>query len=741
MSRAAGASGVADVGPEDVGPEDVGPQDVVVLDGTSELGRELLGGKAWGVNRMASLGLPVPPAFALTTRVCRHHLAGGERLAPAVWEAVRAGVSGLEARTGRRFGAGPRPLLVSVRSGAAHSMPGMMDTVLDLGMDDAVEAALAVEAGDAAWAADTRRRFREQYRAVVGGGRGDVPDDAEEQLRAAVCAVLDSWDSARAVAYRAHHGLRQDAGTAVTVQAMVFGNLDDRSGTGVLFTRDCRTGDPEPWGEWLPRAQGEDVVSGTRDPLPLADLARRLPEVHAELLASGARLEADARDVQDVEFTVQSGRLHLLQTRTARRAPRAAVRCAVALVDEGVVTRDEAVARVSPEQARLLLQPDRVDPPPGAEPLARGLGACPGVATGVVVDDASTAEERAAAGEDVVLARPTTSPEDLRGLLAARAVVTETGGVTSHAAVVGRELGRPTVVGCGAGTLRVLFGRQVTVDGGSGCVWAGAPPTSRAGTALDADLRRLARWASPGRPDVALDELPSLLAQVSARGEPAGGGSAPPGTPTDGAADVDETALLRLVALKGRAGAETFAESLGAPVPQVRRALDSLCRRGLCATTPTGAVRTAPEGRAHLARLLAEERAGCDPVRAQHVYDRFCTVNDEVKAVVTAWQVREDGAPNDHADPGYDALVLGRLAQVHADAAPVLEEVASLAPRLARYPLRLRGALARVQGGEHSFVARLVVDSFHTVWFELHEDLMSVAGRTRAAEAEAGRAS
>ena len=722
-----------------------GEHDVVVLDGGSPLGREVLGGKAWGVNRMRALGLPVPPAFAVTTRACRDYLAGGRRLDPALWDAVRGGVAGLEARTGRRFGAGPRPLLVSVRSGAARSMPGMMDTVLDLGVDDAVEAALAAESGDTAYAADTRRRFRAQYRDVVAGSGGDVPDDAWEQLRAAVCAVFDSWRSPRAVAYRAHHGLPQDDGTAVTVQAMVFGNLDDRSGSGVVFSRDCRTGEAAPQGEWLPRAQGEDVVSGTADPLPLADLARRLPDVHAELLAAAARLEADARDVQDVEFTVQAGRLHLLQTRTARRAPRAAVRCAVAMADEGLVTRAEAVARVGPDQVRLLLQPDRVDPGPGAAPLARGLGACPGVATGVVVGDASAAEERAAAGEDVVLVRPTTSPEDLRGLLAARAVVTETGGATSHAAVVGRELGRPTVVGCGAGTLRALLGQRVTVDGGAGRVWAGAPPTSRSDVALDADLRRLARWACPGRPGVGLEELPSLLAQVRAAARSADEGRAASGghgaaTPGERAEEVDATALLRLVALKGRAAADTLADSLGVPVAHVQQALDPLCSDGLCALTGSGAVRTTPQGRAHLARALASERAGCDPVRAQEVYDRFCTVNDAVKAVVTAWQVREDGSPNDHGDPGYDAAVLDRLAQVHAGAAPLLEEVAALAPRLARYPSRLRGALARVRAGEHSWVARLVVDSFHTVWFELHEDLMSVAGRTRAAEAEAGRA-
>ncbi|MFJ6675677.1 pyruvate, phosphate dikinase [Actinosynnema sp. NPDC091369] len=456
---------------------------VALLDGCTGLDQELLGGKAFGIERMHALGLPVPPAFVLTTEVSRRFR--GE-VPQDVWESVPGLVRELERATGRTFGRGPRPLLLSVRSGAAVSMPGMMDTVLNLGVTGDVVRALG-ETGGVEHADDVRRRFTEQFAGIVGT---PAPDDPWQQLRAAVGAVFSSWHSPRAVAYRKARGIPDDGGTAVVVQAMVFGNLDDRSGTGVLFTRDPLTGAPEPYGEWLARGQGEDVVSGRVDAATLGELADALPEVHGELLAAAAVLEKAGQDVQDIEFTVEAGRLWLLQTRTAKRTPEAAVRHAVALALEGVISRVEAVRRVTPDQLGALRRP-RVDPAHAASApvLARGKPAAPGIGVGVVVVDADEAEQREG---DVVLARPTTDPRDVPAMSMAAAVVTEHGGSTSHAAVVCRELAVPCVVGCGSVT--ALAGRVVTVDGFTGTVYAGALPVSVT-SPDDPDLALLAEWA------------------------------------------------------------------------------------------------------------------------------------------------------------------------------------------------------------------------------------------------------
>ncbi|MDT7708354.1 MAG: pyruvate, orthophosphate dikinase [Pseudonocardiales bacterium] len=490
----------------------------VKLDGSELPSREEIGGKAWSLARMRGLGLPCPPAFVLPTRVCREFDAGGGQLPTHVEDALRCGIAYLETETGRRFGGGDsRPLLVSVRSGAPVSMPGMMDTVLNLGFDAGVERALAAEAGDAAYAADTHSRFvasfgrivlradfeddslpAEALRRAVSAETGkEVPADPWEQLREAVRAVLGSWGSRRAKAYRRHTGIADDLGTAVTVQAMVFGNMDDNSGTGVLFSRDPTTGAAEPYGEYLPRGQGEDVVSGERTPLPLAHLAEQLPGIHRELLAAARRLEIEDGDVQDVEFTVQCGTLYLLQTRAAKRSPAAAVRLAVDLVDEGLITESEAVGRVSAEQVRQLLRP-RLDPEDrrGATTLATGEAASPGAGAGIALSDPDEVVERAARGEQVVFLARTTSPEDVHAMIAAVAVCTETGGSTSHAAVVCRGLGRPAVVGCGPGVVEALAGREVTVDGALGSVFDGLLPLRAVDPADDDRLRRLAAWAA-----------------------------------------------------------------------------------------------------------------------------------------------------------------------------------------------------------------------------------------------------
>ena len=496
---------------------------VLALDGAALPERALVGGKAWGIAVMRHEGLPVPPAFVLTTEACRVYLADSA-LPDGLLDALGAGIAMLEAETERRFGLPERPLLLAVRSGAAISMPGMLDTVLNLGIDEEIEAALAGESGDAAFARDTHRRFHEMYARIVlkagieelppdgsvedwraavaeAGATGRVPEAPADQLLGAVRAVFESWNGRRARRYRKHHGLPDDAGTAVTIQAMVFGNLGEKSGTGVLFSRNPLTGSPEPYGEYLARAQGEDVVSGRRTPQGLDALASSLPEAHATLLDAARKLETLNRDVQDIEFSVQEGALYLLQTRTAARAPAAALRIAVDLVNEGTISTDEALARISADQVRTLLMP-RLDD--GARDdaalLAAGEGASPGIGIGRVALDADEAEARGAAGEDVVLVRPTTSPEDVHGMVAARAVVTETGGTTSHAAVVSRSLGVPCVVGCGAGARDALAGREVTVDGKAGQVFGGALPVSAPAETDDPYLRQIAAWARAAAP-------------------------------------------------------------------------------------------------------------------------------------------------------------------------------------------------------------------------------------------------
>lgn len=487
-----------------------------MLDGATLPEKEVVGGKAWSIARMRQLGLPVPPAFCLTTEICREFHAADRTLPDDVEGILDQGLAHLEAQTGRVFGGEPHPLLVSVRSGAAVSMPGMMDTVLNLGMNDQVEGALAGEADDQPYAQDTHRRFSLQYAKIVLGTRlyadddatpadlrklaeeecdRGIPTDPREQLRAAVAAVFDSWNNPRAETYRRHWDIHAD-GTAVTVQAMVFGNLDDQSGTGVLFTRNPLSGQPQPYGEYLPGGQGEDVVSGEFDPEQLDHLARHHPEVHQTLIDAGQTLEREATDAQDVEFTVQHGHLYLLQTRTAKRSPDAAVRMAVEMVHEGLISVDTALLRITTDQVRTLLRPTLApEVRSGATVLARGEAACPGVAAGMVETDSDRAEQRAQEGEEIVLARPTTSPDDVHGMIAAQGVITEQGGSTSHAAVVSRALGRPCVVGCGSGVLQEVAGQAVTIDGTTGEIYDGRLPTKATTAAEHPGLSKVLEWA------------------------------------------------------------------------------------------------------------------------------------------------------------------------------------------------------------------------------------------------------
>ncbi|MDH6142361.1 pyruvate,orthophosphate dikinase [Kitasatospora sp. GP30] len=492
---------------------------------------EALGGKGHGLVILRRLGLPVPPGFVIGTAACRAFLRDG-RLPDGLDAELADALSGLEAATGRKLGGTERPLAVAVRSGSSVSMPGMMSTVLNLGLTDAATTALAAETADPRFALDSRLRFLSSYATEVLGLEREtlaaiaqrvgtavvvrnvedtirtrtgepVGEDAARHLERAIAAVFSSWDTPRAITYRALHDIPADLGTAVTVQAMVFGNRDGRSGTGVAFSRDPNTGEPVPFGEVLFGHQGEEVVSGRSLTSPLRELAEREPAVWAGLLDALERIEAHYRDACYVEFTFEAGQLWLLQVRPGRLVGRAAVRVAVDLADAGTIERSEALLRITPQQLRQVRTP-RIAPDDAADVLARGLGASPGVAVGRVATSADSAARMAAQGP-VVLVRPETSPLDMHGLAAAVGIVTSRGGPTSHAAVVARSLGKPAVVGAAgltvdaaAGALRVAGrtlpeGTLIALDGTSGEVVVGRPRVVDAGT--DPRLHRLLAWA------------------------------------------------------------------------------------------------------------------------------------------------------------------------------------------------------------------------------------------------------
>lgn len=717
----------------------------------------LVGGKAAGLRAMAvDLGLPVPPAFVVTTEACRAYLAGGW---PDGLDAeLRDHMATLGARVGRRFGDPADPLLVSVRSGAPVSMPGMMDTILNLGLTPATAAGLAARSGDGAFAAACRARFEAQYRGIVGAPA--VPDDPWAQLRDAVEAVFRSWNGDRARAYRAKEGIPDDLGTAVTVQAMVFGNRDAASATGVLFTRNPATGERTLYGDVMFGAQGEDVVAGTHATEPIAVLDARLPSVAAELRAHAERLERHTRDVCDIEFTIESGRLWLLQCRAGKRSPQAALRIAVEMAEDPdfPLSREEAVRRV----AGLLADPPRVaaavvggdsaagdasDPAGGVAPLARGLGASPGIASGEIVTSPEAAVAAADAGRRVILVRTETAPDDVHGMARAAGILTATGGLASHAAVVARGWGIPAVVGASAvriegdvvriGETVLRAGDPITIDGTTGAVLPGL--------ATDAGDERVA-------PEAAV-----LLGWAAEMGIPVGdaeGGDASAGGRPDQATAAEAAAtdasigarsaddVVRLLAIKGYALPEAAAEALSIPADEAGALLDRLVADGL-AELAAGAYRLTADGRAVAAERLALDRERWGPAAADAALDAFLALDHRMKETVTAWQMREvDGvaAFNDHTDAVYDGAVLARLAALHADAAAFLAPLEAGLPRLADYRRRLERAAAAVAAGDHRFVASPRVDSYHGVWFELHEDLIRLAGRTREAEAAAGRA-
>jgi pyruvate,orthophosphate dikinase len=522
--------------------------------------RDLLGGKGANLAEMTNIGLPVPPGFTITTEMCNEYSRTGQ-LPDGLMEQVADALADVEREIGKKLGDPSNPLLLSVRSGARFSMPGMMDTVLNLGLNEETLQGLIRSTGNERFAYDAYRRFIMMFSDIVlsderpklkkhyfeeifnelkqaKGAKGDTevdaaglkelagrfkqyfhqqygsdfPSDPREQLRLAITAVFDSWNNKRAFDYRNFNKIPHDLGTAVNVQAMVFGNMGEDSGTGVAFTRDVATGEKRMYGEYLMNAQGEDVVAGVRTPVPISELERDNPEIYGQFLEIAKRLENHYRDVQDLEFTIEKGHLFILQCRSGKRTAAAAVKIAVDLVREGMITKEEAISRVEANQINQLLLP-RFDPKAkeaavqSGRLLAKGLNASPGAATGQAVFSADRAEELGTKGQAVVLVRPETNPDDVHGMLAAKGILTARGGATSHAAVVARGLGLPCVAGCEAIRVeeearrlsvdgRTLGdGEEISIDGTTGEVFAGIIPTIDPNFEEEADLRTLLEWA------------------------------------------------------------------------------------------------------------------------------------------------------------------------------------------------------------------------------------------------------
>jgi pyruvate,orthophosphate dikinase len=693
--------------------------------------KALIGGKAANLRRMSQeLGLPVPPGFVISTATCRTFLADG-------WPAglddeLRARMTDVEMVVGRRFGDPADPLLVSVRSGAPISMPGMMDTILNLGLNDATTAGLAGVADSDAFARSCRERFDASFRAIVGVS--EVPQDPWQQLRLAIEAVFRSWNSDRAKAYRQKEGISDDLGTAVTVQAMVFGNLGPTSATGVLFTRNPATGEPVLYGDVMFDAQGEDVVAGTHRTEPIAVLDERMPSVAAELRDYAMRLERHYADLCDIEFTIEEGRLWMLQVRVGKRSPQAAIRIAVDMAQDETFPVSQAVAveRV----AQLLAHPPTTTSARSSLvlPLATGLPASPGMASGPIVTNPEAALASAEAGAPAILVRAETSPDDVHGMASAAGILTSRGGLASHAAVVARGWGIPAVVGAAEIEVRdgevvivdrvLRSGDVITIDGSSGEVFEGTIPGT---TEVVPEARTLLLWAKElgipvgsGADPVAAD--PSSI--------PAAGRKV---TPDDG---------VRAIAIKGFAQLQGVADVVLSTPDEVRPILDQLVVDGLAAMV-AGAYRLTESGTARASALRDAEQAAWGIDRAAAALDAFVDLDHRMKDAVTAWQLRddaEDQVVNDHSDAAYDRTVLDRLVGLHADATAWLAALEQGCPRLADYFVRLGRAIEQTLGGDPRYVASPRVDSYHGIWFELHEDLIQLAGRSRADEVAAGRA-
>ncbi len=702
-----------------------------------------LGGKGTALAEMAqNLDLPVPPAFVITTDACRAYMQSGwpEGLEHRVHDAMVE----LGNRTGRRFGDPDRPLLVALRSGAPISMPGMMDTVLNVGVNPDVRDGMARETGRPDFAAQTWLRFCRMYAetvlemdkahidAAAGAPRdadgynasadrlrhaaeafGGIPLEPEAQVRGAIEAVLRSWNSPRARLFRETEQIADDLGTAVVVQAMVFGNLDEHSGTGVIFTRDPTNGHNEPYGDYLARAQGEDVVAGTHEVDGLDALHGDLPGVYDELMGVCDRLEQHYRDMCDVEFTVAAGRLYILQTRVGRRSPEAAVRIAAQMAEDPgfPLTRAEAIERVDHATLEGIAGLSAVRP--DAEPIAAGIAASPGVGYGVLSTDPDEAADLARAGTHVVLVRAETSPSDVHGMVGAAGLVTSLGGAVSHAAVVARSWGIPAVTGVRAievdgagirvGDRFISSGTMITVDGGGGRIFEGDQLADHDHDVPELDLMR--QWALDLGLELGEHARGIVEAEATHR-------------------DIDEFDVIRALQLKGFGSIEATAHALETDEAAVQSVIDSLGER--VNVTPRGVLVT-PEGREWLTAQMAAEQASVDTEALIELYDQFMPLNDGFKEFVSAWQLSEQ-APADLAK------VTAETQGLHQDFTAILAASVDLVPRLTPYLHRFEFAIEALVGGDISMLASPLKDSYHTVWFEFHEEMIHLIGRTRLEE-------
>lgn len=721
--------------------------------------KSLLGGKGAGLVEMVKLGIPVPPGFTIPTTVCLSYLDHGWTAEMGL--AVEQGIAFLQQRLKRQMGDRNSPLLVSVRSGSAFSMPGMMDTVLNAGMTEDVARGLAERSGDTAFAWDTYKRALTSYVQIVLGASAaqtreiegrcsgadveasalaygkaladagfDIPGEPLQQVVNAVKAVFASWHSDRARAYREKQGIDHGIGTAASIQAMVFGNLGQSSGTGVAFSRDPSTGEAGLIGDFLVGAQGEDVVAGTHQTLPLRELENRWPQLWAELCKVSNTLERHCCDMVDLEFTIEEGVLWLLQTRTAKRSPRATFRAAVEMANDPAFPLDQAKAV---ERCSDLLS----DPPTQNATdlqvqdlvlLGTGLAASPGMAVGVLSLDPNDAVVRKERGERVILAREETSPDDVHGMGASVGLITTLGGMVSHAAVVARSWGLAAAVGCEgitfengqlvAGEHRVEPGTWVSVCGDTGHVYLGKVQGESVPLP---EVETVQGWAR------ALQNraLPALDTASKAN------------------ANIDPRDCLRLIGLKGMTTSEALAEPFAADVDTVQTQVDLLVEQGLVGELGGGRLNVTDEGKAQLANLLHEDKA-IATTQCDDALHPFHQPNLALKEIVTAWQMREvDGElqPNDHSDNEYDASVIARLeSDVHKPIEPILRQLGESLPRLMQYQDRLDLSLQKLQGGDQRYMAHPLLDSYHTIWFELHEELIKLSGRDRKTETEAGRA-
>lgn len=732
----------------------------------------LLGGKGAGLVLMKAAGIPVPDGFTMTTDACRTFLATG--WSSEFDEAIVDCLTGLQQQTGKTLGSAQDPLLVSVRSGAMISMPGMMDTVLNVGMNHTVEQALADRTGNTEFAADTHRRAMLGFAELVLGAPAEVlqaagspsmttadlgemlsaagyglPEDPHAQVLMAVRAVFESWQGSRAERYREIEGIDHGIGTAATVQAMVFGNLGDRSGTGVAFSRNPTTGESGLVGDFLVRAQGEDVVAGEAMTEPLSAMETRWPDLYSQLSDIASRLEAHYRDMVDLEFTVEDGQLWLLQSRRGKRSPIAAFRAAIDMAEDPDFDLDRAGAVQRCERyfddPPTVSNSDDIQGRAAPVVVANGLGASPGIASGVLCLDPDRAVELHDSGLDVILARQATSPADVHGMAASKAIFTTLGGQVSHAALVAREWGLPAVVGASdarvesEGNQRVVIGQKVTVaegetvtvDGDTGRLLLGVVSGSRTvapevnivkqwADALDAGSSASTdNGAETDRGAGALSEAKDRVIQPEAQAEPQHG--QPLGN-----------RVLHALRIKGMITAPAAAAICDTDEQTVTAELTNAVDGGFASFMEARQMwLITPEGRSAHPDVLAGMIDGLD--LAGLPYQRFLELNDDFKRLCTEWQLR-NGEPNDHTDAEYDAAIFQRLVALDDQAQPIIASIGAITTWMAQYGPRLASARERLIGGDQKALTGVMCESYHDVWMELHEDLILTQGIDRAAE-------